>query len=164
MSKPSYVYITYIQTTPERVWNALIDPELTKDYWGRRRNVSDWRPGSSWRHEDYDNGSVAVAGQIIESDPPRRLVLTWAHPGAKSGAKSETPSRVTFEIESFMGAVRLTVTHEELDAEMLRAISAGWPAVLSSLKTLLETGASLPMTRQNWKGRATSDRAAEQRQ
>jgi uncharacterized protein YndB with AHSA1/START domain len=157
MSKPSYVYITYIQTTPERVWNALMDPELTKDYWGRRRNVSDWRPGSSWRHEDYDNGSVGVEGHVIENDPPRRLVLTWAHPGANN----ETPSRVTFEIESFMGAVRLTVTHEELNEEMLRGISAGWPAVLSSLKTLLETGASLPMTRQNWKGRATSDRTTE---
>jgi uncharacterized protein YndB with AHSA1/START domain len=160
MSKPSYVYITYIQTTPERVWNALMDPELTKDYWGRRRNVSDWRPGSSWRHEDYDDGSVGVEGHVVESDPQRRLVLTWTHPGATS----ETPSRVTFEIESFMGAVRLTVTHEELDAEMLRGISAGWPAVLSSLKTLLETGASLPMTRQNWKGNATSNRATEQAQ
>src|ERR1700744_2970459 len=133
MSKPSYVYVTYIAATPERVWNALIDPELTKDYWGRPRNVSDWRPGSTWRHENYDDSSIAVQGQVIESDRPRLLVLSWAPPGATS----EAASRVTFEIEPFMNAVRLTVTHEDLDPEMLRGISAGWPAILSSLKTLL---------------------------
>jgi uncharacterized protein YndB with AHSA1/START domain len=158
MSKPSFVYVTYIQTTPERVWNALMDPELTKDYWGRHRNVSpDWQPGSPWRHESYDDGAVRIVGQVLESEPPRRLVLTWASPAAKDDA----PSRLTFEIEPFMDTVRLTVTHEDLDADMLRAVSGGWPAILSSLKTLLETGASLPMTRQNWKGKDTSARVAE---
>ncbi len=154
MSKASFVYVTYIETTPEKVWNALIDPEMTKDYWGRRRNRSDWKPGSPWRHEDYDDPSkVAIEGRVVESDPPRRLVLTWAHPSPAQDAGQV--SRVTFEIEPYLSAVRLTVTHDELepDSGMLRGISAGWPAVLSSLKTMLETGASMPMTRQRWTGR-----------
>jgi hypothetical protein len=75
-------------------------------------------------------------------------VLTWAHPN--DAADPEQVSRVTFDIEEAFGAVRLTVTHEDLSGEMLRAVSGGWPAVLSSLKTLLETGASMPMTRQKW--------------
>jgi uncharacterized protein YndB with AHSA1/START domain len=144
-NKASFVYVTYIQTSPEKVWNALQDPELTKDYWGYRRNASDWKAGSVWQHELYDKPEdVAVAGTVVESDRPRRLVLTWGHPG------KDNVSRVTFDIEEFMGAVRLTVTHEELDQDMYRGVSAGWPAVLSSLKTLLETGASLPMTRRPW--------------
>jgi uncharacterized protein YndB with AHSA1/START domain len=148
-SKASFVYVTYIQTTPEKVWNALQDPEMTKDYWGRHRNRSDWQKGSAWSHEDYDDeNAVRVVGTVVESDKPRRLVLTWAHPN--DAADPEQVSRVTFDIEEAFGAVRLTVTHEDLSGEMLRAVSGGWPAVLSSLKTLLETGASMPMTRQKW--------------
>jgi len=142
MSKLSFVYVTYIHTTPEKLWNALIDPEMTKDYWGRHRNSSDWKQGSRWRHENYDTADVAVAGTVVESVSPRRLVLTWERPNAGDR------SRVTFDIEPFMGSVRLTVTHEELMPEMLRSVSTGWPAILSSLKTMLETGASLAMTRQ----------------
>jgi uncharacterized protein YndB with AHSA1/START domain len=146
MSKPEFVYVIYIQSTPEKIWQALIDPEMTKEFWGRHQNRSDWKPGSEWRHQNYDDASdVAVAGTVIESHPPRRLVLTWARPD------DADISRVTFDIDEFMGSARLTVTHSELSAAMLRNISAGWPAVLSSLKSLLETGASLPMTRQQWK-------------
>jgi uncharacterized protein YndB with AHSA1/START domain len=146
MSKPQFLYVIYIQTTPEKVWQALIDPEMTKEFWGRHRNRSDWKAGSEWRHENYDDAAdVAVAGKVIESDPPRRLVLTWARPG-----ETEV-SRVTFDIDDFMGSARLTVTHTDLSVEALRSISAGWPAILSSLKSLLETGASLPMTRTQWK-------------
>jgi uncharacterized protein YndB with AHSA1/START domain len=149
MSKPEFVYVIYIQTTPQRIWDALRDPEMTKEFWGRRRNQSDWKIGSAWRHEDYDDtNDIAVTGTVVESDPPRRLVLTWAQPGNTDKALI---SRVTFDIEEFMGSARLTVTHSELTAEALRNISAGWPAVLSSLKSLLETGASLPMTRRSWK-------------
>jgi uncharacterized protein YndB with AHSA1/START domain len=145
MSKPNFVYVVYIQTTPEKVWQALIDPEMTKDYWGRRRNASDWKTGSAWRHENYDDpNDVAVIGSVVESNRPHRLVLTWEHPDQND------VSRVSFDIEAYHDAVRLTVTHEELTPDMLRAISAGWPAVLSSLKTMLETGASLPMTRRPW--------------
>jgi uncharacterized protein YndB with AHSA1/START domain len=128
----------------------LINPDMTRDYWGRHRNTSDWRPGSRWQHEDYDDpAKVAVAGTVIESARPHRLVLRWARP--ENAGDPEKVSRVTFTVEAQFGSTRLTVIHSDLDAEMLRAISAGWPAVLSSLKTMLETGESLPMTRRQWK-------------
>ena len=150
MSKPEYVYVIYIQAPCEKVWDALIDPEMTKDYWGRHRNSSNWRTGSRWQHEDYDDASqVAVAGTVVESDCPHRLVLSWARP--ENVGNPEKVSRVTFTIEEQFGSTKLTVIHSDLDPETLRGISAGWPAILSSLKTMLETGASLPMTRQRWK-------------
>jgi len=149
MSKPEFVYVIYIQAAPEKIWQALIDPEMTKEFWGRHRNQSDWKVGSAWRHENYDDATdIAVTGTVVESNPPRRLVLTWARPNATDEADI---SRVTFEIEEYMGSARLTVTHTDLSPEMLRSISGGWPAVLSSMKSLLETGASLPMTRRQWK-------------
>jgi len=148
--QPEYIYVIYIEAPCEKVWDALIDPEMTKDYWGRHRNVSDWRTGSRWQHEDYDDPSrVAVAGTVIESERPHRLVLSWTRP--ENLDDPDKVSRVTFTIEEQFGSARLTVIHSELDDEMLRAISAGWPPVLSSLKTMLETGASMPMTRKHWK-------------
>lgn len=147
MDKPRCVYVTYISTTPEKLWSALTDGEITEKYWWRHRNVSDWKPGSPWRHEDCDNpGTVDIAGKVVECAPPKRLVITWAFP-ADLGNAAKT-SRVTFEIEPMFEAVRLTVTHDELepDSEMLRGISQGWPKVLSSLKTFLETGKTMPMT------------------
>ena len=146
MSKPEFVYVIYIHATPEKIWQTLLDPEMTKEFWGRHRNGSDWKPGSGWRHQNYDDASdISVAGTVVESDRPRRLVLTWARPNGTD------VSRVSFDIDEFMGSAKLTVTHSELSDETMRGISAGWPAVLSSLKTLLETGASLPMTRQHWR-------------
>ncbi|MCA1458637.1 SRPBCC family protein [Bradyrhizobium sp. BRP22] len=151
MSKPEFVYVIYIQAPCEKVWDALLDPEMTKDYWGRKRNRSDWSKGATWQHEDYDDPSeVAIAGTVIESERPHRLVLSWARP-ANAGDPDKV-SRVTFMIEEQFGSTKLTVVHSELDDEMLRGVSAGWPAILSSMKTLLETGASMPMTRQRWKG------------
>jgi uncharacterized protein YndB with AHSA1/START domain len=149
MADSTFVYVTYISTTPEKVWNALIDGEMTRDYWARHRNVSDWKPGSPWSHEDCETGSADVVGQVVESDPPRKLVLTWESPRAKGA-----PSRVTFQIEPFMEAVRLTVIHEDLvpGSPMHQGVSQGWPAILSSLKTLLETGSAMPMTMKRWQG------------
>jgi len=147
MSKPSFVYVTYINTTPEKLWQALTDGETTRRYWVNHRNASDWKVRSSWRHEDFDDPSlVDIVGQVVESTPPRRLVLTWAFP--KDAGNPRQISRVTFDIEPYAGAVRLTVTHSDLepDSEMLNGISRGWPLVLSSLKSLLETGEPMPGT------------------
>lgn len=143
MNKSKFVYVTYISTTPEQTWKALIDGELTRQYWGHE-NVSDWKPGSAWEHQRCDAArTVVLVGQVVESAPPRRLVLTWAAPADAANRAKHT--RVTFEIEPIDDMVRLTVTHDELEAgsEMLRSIAEGWPRVLSSLKTLLETGRPL---------------------
>ncbi|MFL6127721.1 MAG: ArsR/SmtB family transcription factor [Mycobacteriales bacterium] len=141
MTDLTAVYVTYIASTPERVWAALTDPELTASYWGHR-NVSDWRPGSRWDHQRTDgSGDTDGGGTVVQSSPPTRLVLTWGLPGGEPGGVS----RVSFEIESWEGIVRLTVTHTELADEAERAgAQAGWAAVLSNLKSLLETGHVLP--------------------
>ncbi|HEY4022385.1 MAG TPA: metalloregulator ArsR/SmtB family transcription factor [Pseudonocardiaceae bacterium] len=139
--KPSHVYVTYIQSTPEQVWHALTDAELSGRYWGHA-NISDWQVGSSWEHRRVDGSGIADAlGVIEEVNPPRRLVATWKAPDA--GPEVE-PSRVTFDIEYSGEIVRLTVTHENLADEAERAaVAGGWAAVLSNLKSLLETGKTL---------------------
>jgi uncharacterized protein YndB with AHSA1/START domain len=140
MSKPQYVYVTYILATPERVWAALTDAELSARYWGRS-NLSDWKVGSSWSHS-RPGEAAAVTGEVLEADPPRRLVTSWYRPA--EAANPAKRSRVSYEIEPANGKVRLTVSHWDLDEESLRDISRGWPAVLSNLKTYLETGETLP--------------------
>ena len=140
MSRTAFIYVTYITAKPDLVWKALIDPEFTKKYW-QHDNVSDWKPGSTWEHRPIDApGVVHLVGQVVEFSPPRRLVLTWALPA--DAAKPEAHSRVTFDLEPVEEMVRLTVTHDELEpgSDMHRGISEGWPRVLSSLKSLLETG------------------------
>jgi uncharacterized protein YndB with AHSA1/START domain len=144
MDKAQFVYVTYISTTPEKLWNALIYPEITKKYW-QHENVSDWKPGSKWEHRSSDKERVLrLVGKVIESSAPRRLALTWAFPADE--AHEEKHTRVTFDIEPYRDVVRLTVTHDLLDrgSEMLRGITEGWPKVLSSLKSLLESGRPLP--------------------
>ena len=144
MDKLQFIYVTYISTSPKELWNALIDPKVTAKYW-QHENVSDWQPGSKWEHRSADNErTLRLVGKVIESSPPRRLVLTWAFPADE--AREEKQSRVTFEIEPIRGVVRLTVTHDHLEpgSEMLQGITEGWPKVLSSLKSLLEVGRPLP--------------------
>lgn len=155
MKKPDYVYVTYIATTPEKVWQALVDTDVTRRYWAdpnagcARVNVSDWKPGSRWEHRRVaDDASTAdIVGKVVESTPPRRLVITWARPTeAEDDSKH---SRVAFDIEQYSdGLIRLTVTHDDLerDPPMLAGVSGGWPKVLSNLKTFLETGHALPQT------------------
>ena len=151
-TKPSFVYVTYIATTPEKVWQAFVDTDVMAQYWigsgsqCARVNVSDWKPGSRWEHQRADGTrAVDIVGNVVESTPPRRLVYTWARP-ADAGDESKH-SRVAIDIEpQGDGLVRLTVAHEDLekDPQMLAGVSGGWPQVLSNLKTLLETGRPLP--------------------
>ncbi|MBO3752901.1 metalloregulator ArsR/SmtB family transcription factor [Streptosporangiaceae bacterium NEAU-GS5] len=145
-TKPTFVYVTYIESTPEKVWRALTDADLTARYWGHR-NVSDWQAGSPWRHTRVDgSGAADGGGTVVESAPPNRLVFTW---GDTDAERPVEPSRVTFDIQPYGEIVRLTVTHEDLrDEAELRDISGGWPAVLSNLKSMLETGA--PLSQQPW--------------
>ena len=140
--KPAFVYVTYIHSTPEKVWHALTDPGLTADYWGHA-NISDWQPGSRWEHQRTDGSHIAdVTGTVVKADPPNRLVVTFDAPGADTPGG---PSTVTFDVEAYHEIVRVTVTHENLaDSEALDAVSHGWPAVMANLKSLLETGHVLP--------------------
>jgi uncharacterized protein YndB with AHSA1/START domain len=143
MNPAEFVYVVYIATTPEAVWKALTEGDVTRKYWGHE-NISDWRVGSRWDHRPADGtGKVLLTGKVLEIVPPRRLVLTWAEPADAADATKH--SRVTFEIEPVADMVRLTVTHDELEAgsKMQRSIAEGWPRVLSSLKSFLETGRAL---------------------
>lgn len=156
MDKPKFVYVCYIESAAEKVFNALIDPEMTKLYWFGHHNASDWKVGSSWRHQMYDDPSkVHVVGKVIESEPPHRLVVSWAAPGDEGNL--EKTSRVTYEIEPFSdAAVKLTVTHDELEGnpEMAKSVSWGWPIVISGLKTLLETNKPMKVEAPKATGRA----------
>jgi uncharacterized protein YndB with AHSA1/START domain len=144
MDKSRFVYVTYISTSSKKLWNALIDPKLTKKYW-QHENASDWKPGSRWEHRRFDKErTLDMVGKVIECSPPRRLVLSWASPDDEARAKKH--SRVTIEIEPYRKVARLTVTHDRLEpgSEMLEGITDGWPKVLSSLKSLMEVGRPLP--------------------
>jgi uncharacterized protein YndB with AHSA1/START domain len=139
-----FVYEIYVSTSPEVLWNALLDPKVTEQYW-QHHNVSDWEPGSSWEHRRCDAaGTCDLVGKVVEREPPRRLVITWAAPGDEATAGKV--STVTFEIGTVHEVAHLTVTHDHLEpgSEMLTGITDGWPKVLSSLKSLLETGKPLP--------------------
>lgn len=143
MSKPDYIYVTYIATTPQKLWQALVDTEITRQYWFNHINLSDWQPGSQWEHQRTDDAkTLDIIGNVIEVDAPNRLVVTWARP--KEFDDETKHARLTFDIVPMAdGLVRLTITHDNLDAEMLKSISGGWPMVLSNLKTFLETGRAL---------------------
>jgi uncharacterized protein YndB with AHSA1/START domain/DNA-binding transcriptional ArsR family regulator len=144
--KPTFVYVTYIESTAEKVWEALTDADLTAKYWGHH-NVSDWQVGSTWEHQRTDGSGIAdVVGTVVESVPPKKLVATWAGPDED---RPEGPAKVTFDIQPHGETVRLTVTHENLlDNNEFLGISEGWAAVLSNLKSLLETGS--PLAVQPW--------------
>lgn len=138
--KTSFVYVTYIRSTPEKVFEALTKPEIARRYWGHE-NVSDWKPGSTWEHvRANEQRTVQVVGKVVEVAPPTRLVITWASPSQADDPASY--SRVSFDIAAYQEMVRLTVTHDELEAGsgMAKGVQQGWPIVLSSLKSLLETG------------------------
>jgi uncharacterized protein YndB with AHSA1/START domain len=140
MSKSEFVYATYIKTTPEKLWNALTNAEFAKQYWFGARCECDWKVGSSWKLH-FPDGQVADAGEIVECNPPKRLVIRWLNEWNPE-FKAEGYSLCVFEIEPADGAVKLTVTHgmEREGSKFIQGVANGWPKVLSNLKSLLETG------------------------
>jgi DNA-binding transcriptional ArsR family regulator len=154
----SFVYTTYIRTTPEQLWAALTEPAFTRRYWGVAL-LSDWKIGSTVTWE-LEKATITDPAQIVlASDPPRRLSYTWhtvtpefvaAYGGDQeflARASKERRSKITFEIEPVGDLVKLTVTHDGFDpgSVVLAGISEGWPPIISSLKTLLETGEPLAL-------------------
>ena len=148
MADSRFVYVTYIRTTPEKLWQALIEPEFTRQYWVGTWQESDWKPGASWRIMIPD-GRIGDSGEILEVEPHRRLVIKWRNE-FKPELRAEGYSRLIYELEPRGESVKLTLTHEmDLpDSKLIEGVSNGWPNVLASLKSLLETGESLVETRQ----------------
>jgi DNA-binding transcriptional ArsR family regulator len=157
VERPSFVYTTYIRTTPERLWQALTDPAFTRRYWGAAFQ-SDWKVGSEMTWEQFGVTIADPAQVVLESDPYRRLGYTWhsftpeladgldLSEEARDRTAAEPRSKVSFEIEPLGELVKLTVVHDGFEPGSLVAemVSQGWPRVLSGLKTLLETGETLP--------------------
>lgn len=138
-----FIHVIYIAATAQKVFDAITRPEIARTYWGHE-NVSDWQPGSPWQHvRANEQRKIELVGKVVESTPPSRLVITWA--GASQADDPAAYSRVTFDIVPYQDMVRLTVTHDELQpgSGMDTGIRQGWPIVLSSLKSLLETGRGL---------------------
>jgi uncharacterized protein YndB with AHSA1/START domain len=152
MAESRFVYVTYIRTTPEKLWQALIDPEFTRRYWCETQQQSTWEPGAPWRVMIPD-GRVADSGQIVEIEPHRKLVHTWRNE-FKPELNVEGYSRLTYELEQVGESVKLTLIHEmdKPDSKLIDAVSKGWPHILSSLKSMLETGEPLEETRRWPKG------------
>ena len=140
MARSTFVYVTYIRTTQEKLWSALTDTKFMKQYWFGMHCESEWTAGSPWQMVSRD-GVIFDAGEIVESEPPRRLVIRWQHQN-RPELKAEGPSRCTMELEPSGSAVKLSITHTiERDAsKLIEAVSGGWPKVISNLKSLLETG------------------------
>ena len=141
MEKPNLVYTTFIRTTPKKLWSAITKPAFTRQYWAGLANVSNWKKGSPWQHvTGGDTPEVYITGKVLDCVPGKRLVLSWADPDDLADK-----SRVTFEIEPIKNMVCLKVTHDQFKAgsSMAGKVSGGWPRVLSSMKSFLETGQGL---------------------
>ena len=140
MARSTFVYVTYIRTTPDRLWAALTDPAFIEQYWFGVRGESEWTPGSSWKSVS-PQGTILDAGEIVEADPPRRLVIRWQNQ-FKPELSAEGPSLCTIEVATSGSAVKLTITHtiDRENSKFIEAVSGGWPKVISNLKSLLETG------------------------
>src|ERR1700722_17110807 len=142
MRRPEFIYVSYIETTPEKLWEALTSSDFTKRYWWDTCVVSDWKVGSPVSLGL--NGSTTDVGEVLEADRPRRLSYTFRHI-LNEAARNERPSRVTFVLEPFGKLGKLKLTDEDFaeDSVVIDGISKGWPAIMSSLKSLLETGEAL---------------------
>lgn len=140
--RTSFVYVTFISAPPEKVFEALTSADITSRYWGHS-NVSDWQPGSRWDHVRTETGVAELTGKVVEHTPPSRLVISWVNKSQES--EPEAYSRVTFDVIPYDGMTKLIVTHDDLikGSGMEQGVSKGWPIVLSSLKSYLETGTGL---------------------
>jgi uncharacterized protein YndB with AHSA1/START domain len=147
MAESRFVYVTYIRTTPEKLWAALIDPAFTRQYWAGTWQDCAWEAGSPWKLMIPD-GRIGDSGEIVEIEPGKRLVLTWRNEFMED-LRGAAPTRLTYELEAVGESVKLTLIHEsdEPDSKLIDAVSHGWPHILASLKSLLETGESLAETR-----------------
>jgi uncharacterized protein YndB with AHSA1/START domain len=136
----TFVYVTFIRTTPDRLWSALVTPEFMKQYWFGMHIETDWKQGSPWQLK-FSDGRVADGGEILEFDPPKRLVLAWRNEWKPEFA-AEGYSRCTMDLEPLEGAVKLTITHvmDRPESKFIQGVSGGWPRILSNLKSLQETG------------------------
>ena len=139
-AESTFVYVTFIRTTPERLWSALTTPDFTKQYFFGTHHETDWKAGSPWRLV-FPDGRVADAGEIVEVEPPKRVVIKWRNE-FKPELKAEGYSRCTIALEPTGGAMKLTITHtiDRAESKLIEAVSGGWPRILSNLKSLLETG------------------------
>jgi uncharacterized protein YndB with AHSA1/START domain len=149
MSKPEFVYVTYIKTTPEKLWHALTDRETNALYWFGAHQESDWKVGSPWKIA-YPDGRVMDSGEILELEPLKRIVIKWRNEWSPE-LNAEGYSRCTMQIEEADGAVKLTVMHviDRETSKFIEGVSGGWPKILSNLKSLLETGAVAVQAKKN---------------
>jgi uncharacterized protein YndB with AHSA1/START domain len=140
MTDSRFVYVTFIRATPERLWSALTEPDFMKQYWFGMHIEADWSAGSSWRLV-FTDGRTADSGEIVEIDPPKRLVLKWRNEW-KPEMKAEGFSHCAIDLEPMADVVKLTISHamDRKDSMFIGAVSGGWPRILSNLKSLLETG------------------------
>jgi uncharacterized protein YndB with AHSA1/START domain len=141
MARSTFIYVSYIRTTPEKLWSALTtDTAFMKQYWFGSYCESQWTAGSSWKMVSSE-GQVSDAGEIVEAVPPRRLVIRWQHQN-KPELKAEGESLCTIEVEPSGSAVKLSITHtiERDPSKLIAAVSGGWPKIISNLKSLLENG------------------------
>jgi uncharacterized protein YndB with AHSA1/START domain len=143
MARSTFIYVTYIRTTPEKLWSALTNSEFMKQYWFGVHGESQWTAGSSWKLVSPKD-QILDAGKIVEAEPPRRLVIRWQNQ-FKPELKAEGESLCTMEIEPSGPAVKLSITHtiEREPSKFIEAVSGGWPKVISNLKSLLETGSAV---------------------
>ncbi len=135
-----FVYVTYIRTTQEKLWEALTSEAFTREYWWGTFLQSDWKKGSRWAMK-FADGRSNVTGRVLESEPPRRLVIDWYN--EMRTELNDGPSRASFEIEPLGDMTKLTVIHEG-GPKLLQAVSGGWPKILASLKSYIETGIPIP--------------------
>ncbi|PLT30766.1 SRPBCC family protein [Peribacillus deserti] len=148
MSTPAFVYVTYIAATIDEVWQRITDGEFTKKYFFGRIVKSDWKEGSRVAYL-LEDGGLDVSGKILKIERNRLLSFTWE--GAADDTPRETPYVVTFDLKPQSGAVKLTLRHENLlpvdyveADDTFAGLNNGWPAILSNLKSLLETGKTMP--------------------